>query len=145
MTIRTLSVDRRVVGTIDQQPSFTCHYTTRPDENSQALAADFMIAAAVAYAGGSPSAPTFLAVSEAVRAYGRALAGTDGTHDEYTHFSGTGPNYDVIFRDVPPVGAPTNPVWYTLQDVKDVPGAPPGSSFDAVIAAIIAYGDSIAS
>jgi hypothetical protein len=144
MTIRSLTVERRVVGTINQQPSFACHYVTRSNDESPALAADFMIAAAIAHANGSPSAGTFVACSEAVRAYGRALGGTDGSHDEHTEFTGAGPDYAIKFRDIPPIGNPPSPRRYTLQDVKDAPGVPSAADFDAVVAAMIAYGDSVA-
>jgi hypothetical protein len=144
MTIRSLTVKRRGVGTIDQQPAYACHHKTAPDADTAPAVADFMVALAVAFAGGSPSAGVFAAVSEAVRAYGRALMGTDGSHDEHTEFTGTGPDYAIKFRDIPPVGDPPEPKRYTLQDVKDAPGAPSGASFDAVVAALIAYGDSVA-
>lgn len=145
MTIRHMTVERRVVGTINQAETYAIHYVVRADEDTPAKAADFMVAAVVAAAGGNPSPTVFTNVSAAVRLYGRTLAGTDGTHDEHTEFSDDGAGgYNIMYRDIPPTGESTPPQYYTLAAVKAAPGAPSGADFDAVIAALISFGDAAA-
>jgi len=88
---------------------------------------------------------TFEAVIGAIQAFGRALAGTDGTHDERARLvtRDEGATVEIWFIDVPPVGDPSDPFYYTLAEVKATPGAPSGADFDAVTAKFIAYSDSV--
>jgi hypothetical protein len=141
MTIRELTVERRVVGTVNQAEEYHCHYVVRASEDAYAYSAYFMIIQVVTWANGSPSAGVFQAVSTAVRLFGRALAGADGTHDEHTKFRTNGAGYDIQYRDIPPIGATPPAVSYTLADVIASPGAPPQASFDAVVSALVTFGD----
>jgi len=139
-----MTVERRIVGTINQAESFHCHYMVRASEEAEAKAADFTIAAVVAAAAGSPSALVFQNVSNAVRLFGRALAGTDGTHDEHTKFTTAGASYNIQYRDIPPTGGGTPPQFYSLAEVIATDGSPSQADFDAVTAALIAFGDAAA-
>ena len=144
MPIRELTIERRLVGTVGQAESFHCHYVVRTSEETEAKAADFMISQVVTAAAGSPSALVFQNVSAAVRLFGRTLAGTDGTHDEHTKFTSAGASYNIMYRDIPPVGASTPPQFYTLAEVIAADGSPSQADFDAVTAALTAFGDAAA-
>ena len=144
MPIRELTIERRLVGTVGQTESFHCHYVVRTSEETEAKAANFTILQVVTAAAGSPSAPTFQNVSNAVRLFGRTLAGTDGTHDEHTRFTSAGASYNIMYRDIPPVGDATPPQFYSLAEVIAADGSPSQADFDAVTAALIAFGDAAA-
>lgn len=142
MPIRRVTVERRVVGTIDQAEELHCHYVVRADDQSPAFAADFTSAEVIAAAEGSPDEATFLGVIGAIKAHGRALGGTDGTHDEGAELVTTdGVTVLVSYRDVPPIGNPPQPIVFTLEDVQDDDGAPPELAFAAVLWAFAGYGD----
>lgn len=145
MPIRELTIERRLVGTVGQTETFHCHYVVRTSEETEAKAADFTILQVVTAAAGSPSALVFQNVSNAVRLFGRTLAGTDGTHDEHTKFTTAGASYNIQYRDIPPVGDATPPQFYSLAEVIAADGSPSQADFDAVTAALIAFGDAAAS
>lgn len=144
MPIRELTIERRLVGTVGQTESFHCHYVVRTNEETEAKAADFTIAQVVTAAAGNPAAIVFQNVSNAVRLFGRTLAGTDGTHDEHTRFTTAGASYNILYRNIPPVGDATPPQFYTLAEVIAADGSPSQANFDDVVASFVAFGDAAA-
>ncbi len=142
MPIREMTVQRRVDGTIDGAVEYHIHYSVRTDALTEPKTKDFRALDMLA-APGAPSQGVFLAVSGAVRAYGRAAASTDDQHDEHTHFFTDGDDYQIGYRYLPPSGPPITRT-YTLAAVRAAPGAPPAEDFDAVTDFLVSYGDSAA-
>ena len=142
MPLREMTVQRRVDGTIDGAIEFHIRYVVRADLLTDPKVAEFKALDLLA-APGAPSQGTFLAVSGAVRSYGRAAAGTDDQHDEHTHFNTDGDDYQIGYRYMQPSGPPITRT-YTLAAVRAAPGAPSAEDFDAVIAHLISYGDAAA-
>ena len=145
MSYRELAVTRRQFGGINQAETIFCHTISRANEDADSFQADFTAPDVIAFAAGTPDLATFEAVIGAIQAFGRALAGTDGTHDERARLvtRDEGATVEIWFIDVPPVGDPSDPFYYTLAEVKATPGAPSGADFDAVTAKFIAYSDSV--
>lgn len=142
MPIRRMTVYRRIVGTVNQAEEFHLHYVVRTDDATEAKAADFR-ALDLLGEPGAPSEATFANVSGAVRLYGRTLAGKDGSEDEETEFESIAGSDDFViwYRSVPSTGTADPRKRYLLSAVKAAPGAPSEADFDAVVDAIIAYGD----
>jgi len=137
-----MTVQRRVDGTIDGAVEYHLRYSVRASVLTDPLVAEFRALDMLA-APGAPSQGVFLAVSGAVRAYGRAAASTDDQHDEHTHFFTDGDDYQIGYRYLPPSGPPITRT-YTLAAVRAAPGAPPAEDFDAVTDFLVSYGDSAA-
>ena len=142
MPIREMTVERRTVGTMNGAIEYHIRYSVRTSLLTDPLVAEFRAVDFLA-APGAPSQGTFLAVSGAVRAYGRALASTDDQHDEHTHFVTDGDDYQIGYRYLPPSGAPITRA-YTLAAVRAAPGAPSEADFDAVTDFLVSYGDAAA-
>ena len=142
MPIREMTVQRRVDGTIDGAVEYHLRYSVRASVLTDPLVAEFRALDMLA-APGAPSQGVFLAVSGAVRAYGRAAASTDDQHDEHTHFFTDGDDYQIGYRYLPPSGPPITRT-YTLAAVRAAPGAPSAEDFDAVTDFLVSYGDSAA-
>ena len=142
MTIRDMSVDRRVNGTVDGAEVFSCHYVVRASLDAAAKPADFTAEQVIADAAGSPSPAVFANVIGALQLHGRAALSSPDTNDEEARITDDGAgSYNILFRSIPPVGEAIAPARYTLADVKAAPGAPDGADFDAVIAAFVTFGD----
>jgi hypothetical protein len=137
-----MTVQRRVDGTIDGAVEYHLRYSVRTSVLADPLVAEFRAIDMLA-SPGAPSQGTFLAVSGAVRAYGRAAASTDDQHDEHTHFFTDGDDYQIGYRYLPPSGPPISKT-YTLAAVRAAPGAPSAEDFDAVTDFLVSYGDSAA-
>lgn len=145
MTIRNMSVDRRVNGTVDGAEVFSCHYVVRANVDAAAKPADFTAAAVIVAAAGTPSPTVFGNVIGALQLYGRGLLSSPDTNDEEARITDDGAgSYNILFRSIPPVGEAIAPARYTLADVKAAPGAPSSADFDDVIAAFVSYGDAAA-
>lgn len=142
MPLREMTVQRRVDGTIGGAVEYHLRYSVRASVLTDPLVAEFRALELLA-APGAPSEATFLAVSGAVRAYGRAAASTDDQHDEHTHFFTDDDDYQIGYRYLPPSGPPITRT-YTLAAVRAAPGAPSAEDFDAVTDFLVSYGDSAA-